>query len=896
MADDASPKAILREDYRAPDFRVTDIELTFDIRDGTTDVTAHLDVVRDRPDARDVVLDGVELELRSVAVDGRVLAGNEYRVDDEHLTVFDVPAAARITVETRIHPEANTALEGLYRSGRMYCTQCEAEGFRKITYFPDRPDVLARYTTTIVSDPNRTPVMLSNGNLIADDTTADGRRRVTWHDPFPKPSYLFALVAGDLAVMKDSFVTCSGRKVALEIYSEPHNIAQCQFAMAALKRAMRWDEEIYGREYDLDVFMIVAAEDFNMGAMENKGLNVFNTSCVLAAPDTATDAAYRRVEAVVAHEYFHNWSGNRVTCRDWFQLSLKEGFTVFRDAQFSGDVQSRTIKRIEDVEFLRAVQFPEDSGPMAHPVRPDSYIEISNFYTPTVYEKGSEVVGMLHTLLGADAFRRGTDLYFDRHDGQAVTTDDFVDAMEDANGVDLSHFRRWYGQAGTPLVTVTRAYRNGELVLDFTQRCPPTPGQSEKVPMYLPIAFGLIDGAGDEVPSSGVTIDTDGRVERRQGGTLMLHLTTDRARVAIGGLEAAPAVSMLRNFSAPVRLNFERSATELAFLAQNDSDGFCRWDAMRALQVTAIERMRASTGDADELLGVYGNLIDDFLDGKDDAESMAILAEMLALPTEAYLSDLAEVIDVPGIHGARRRLRTQVGAAHWQRWQSVLAKLPAIPYRPDADGMARRRLANLALAFSSAAVEAVAERGDEMEGRLLAHLSAADNLTDRIASLREIVDAEWIMDGVRSRALNDFYDRWQHEKLVVDLWFSLQATSPIGDVLARLQALERHPVFDKRNPNRVRALYGAFGTQNAVAFHRPDGEGYRFLAERICEIDAANPQLAARLVNPLTRPRRYASPQRDGMVRALELIAGRTSLSKDVFEVVSKSLQVAREG
>jgi aminopeptidase N len=894
MANDPGPQIIHRLDYKPPDHRVTDIDLTFEINDGGTQVTAELRVVRDHPDARDLVLDGSDLELLSVAVDGRLLSGNEYRVDAESLTVYELPAAARVTIVTRIHPEKNTALEGLYRSGGMYCTQCEAEGFRKITYFPDRPDILARYKTTIVADKTRNPVMLSNGNLIADEVTADGRRRVTWQDPFPKPSYLFALVAGDLQEMRDTFVTKSGRRVDLRIYSEPHNIDQCDFAMDALKRAMRWDEEVYGREYDLDIFMIVAVEDFNMGAMENKGLNVFNTSCVLATPDTATDAGYQRVEGVVAHEYFHNWSGNRVTCRDWFQLSLKEGFTVFRDSQFSGDAHSTTVQRIEAVEFLRTVQFPEDSGPMAHPVRPESYIEISNFYTPTVYEKGAEVVRMMHTLLGAERFRRGTDLYFDRHDGQAVTTDDFVAAMEDANGVDFSQFRRWYQQAGTPIVRVERAFHDGVLELRLRQSCPATPGQPEKKPFHIPFAFGLLDEQGAECLGPAAPIEADARLEHTGDGTVILHLMKSQATLRIGGLSRMPAVSALRGFSAPVRLEFERPRQELEFLVINDSDGFSRWDAMRALQVEQVEFMRQGGDVRQILIDLYGSLLDGYADGGHTPERVALLAEILDLPTEAYLSDLAPVIDVAGIHGARQRLRAAIGAAHVERWRGLLSIAPKV-YSPDASGMALRRLCHLALSYLCAAVDEMPTLGAEMAARLLSDIESADNLTRRLALLRGIIDATWIDDADRTRVLDAFYERWQGERLVIDQWFSLQASSPRGDALARVIGLERHPRFDQRNPNRVRALYGAFASQNAVSFHREDGAGYAFLAERIASLDATNPQLAARLLTPLTRPMRYPPALRTRMIAALESIH-RGQRSKDVFEVVSKSLQAVASG
>ena len=897
---DAQPKAIHLSEYRPPNHTITDAHLTFDLRDGVTEVTARLRVER-KGDSATLQLDGQELELLSVAVDGRALSSNEYRVDDDSLTLFDVPAACELTIATRIHPEQNVALEGLYksggRSGGMYCTQCEAEGFRKITYYLDRPDVLARFTTTIVAD-SRYPTLLSNGNLIDDHRTSDGRRSVTWQDPFPKPSYLFALVAGDLALLRDEFVTMSGRRVELRIYSEPHNISQCEYAMGALKRAMRWDEEVYGREYDLDIFMIVAVEDFNMGAMENKGLNIFNTSCVLASPDTATDLAYQHVEAVVAHEYFHNWSGNRVTCRDWFQLSLKEGFTVFRDSEFSSDMNSRTVKRIEDVNQLRTVQFAEDAGPLAHPVRPDSYIEISNFYTTTVYEKGAEVVGMIHTLLGPQRFRRGTDLYFARHDGQAVTTEDFVRAMEDANGFDLKQFRRWYSQAGTPVVTVHDEYRDGELSVTIVQRCPPTPGQPKKDPFHIPIALGLLDRDGRELlgdagrkNGSRATVASAARIENPRGdGTVIVNATEATTTLRIGGLAARPVLSVGRGFSAPIKVEYPRPRADLEFLAARDTDGFSRWDAMQSLYAAEIERLRTGgTDPARDLLPVYRSLLADAASAPDDAERTAMFAAMLTVPTENYLGELMAEIDVDGIHAARRRLRAALAEPLFDRWLDVYGRHRADgPYAPDARSIARRALRNLALGFLCVAAPT---RLDVVRPLLLEQFRSADNLTDRSAALREIVNAEWLDEAERAAAIESFHTRWSAQKLVIDGWFSVQAACPRAGALARVEALEQRADFDRRNPNRVRALYAAFTGQNPVSFHARDGAGYRFLADRVRRIDRANPQLAARLLAPLTRWRRYDAARRAAMKDALRSIEAADSISRDVFEVVTKSLQ-----
>ncbi|MCZ6888506.1 MAG: aminopeptidase N, partial [Gammaproteobacteria bacterium] len=649
---ETSQLAVHLEDYRPPSHRVDETRLTFDIRDGHTDVTSEM-TLRAQSDSTTLVLDGQALQLQSVAVDGRELTGNEYAVDDQHLRIFSLPEQCTVTVKTRIEPEANTALEGLYKSSNMYCTQCEAEGFRKITYYPDRPDVLSRFTTTIVADAERYPVLLSNGNLIDESDAGDGRKRVTWRDPFPKPSYLFALVAGDLASITDTFTTASGRRVELRIYSEPHNISQCDYAMRSLKAAMRWDEERFGREYDLDIFMIVAVEDFNMGAMENKGLNVFNTSAVLASPATATDARHQRVEGVVAHEYFHNWSGNRVTCRDWFQLSLKEGFTVFRDAEFSSDMNSRTVKRIEDVEFLRTVQFDEDAGPLAHPVRPDSYVEISNFYTTTVYEKGAEVVRMLNTILGAQRFRNACDLYFERHDGQAVTTEDFVVAMEEVGETDLVQFRRWYTQSGTPVLEIRETRKNGRIELRVSQSCPATPGQASKADFHIPVAMGVVDGTGREVLGQGGldngyagTIRTNAVVENpNSDGTLIVHLTDAVTDLVIENLPTPCEVSFLRGFSAPVRVDYPRSPDVLCFLAQNDTDGFARWDVAQTLSIDAMLGMlpgpEASTTGGTEIETLFAALIERALHAPDDGEAKAVLAAMLTLPSVQTLLDRA---------------------------------------------------------------------------------------------------------------------------------------------------------------------------------------------------------------------------------------------------------------
>jgi len=886
-----NPQTIYLVNYQEFEFDIKETELIFDIRDGETMVHSRLRVARAAHAAPDAPLKlaGRELELLDVAVDGSKLNSNQYQLDDESLTLFDVPDEAEITIATRIRPEDNSALEGLYKSGGMYCTQCEAEGFRRMTYYPDRPDVLSTFTTTIVADASRYPVLLSNGNPLTDRTRDDGRREVTWEDPFPKPSYLFALVAGNLALRTDSFITASGREVELRIYSEPHNIAQCSYAMDVLKRSMRWDEDMYGREYDLDIFMIVAVEDFNMGAMENKGLNIFNTSCVLASPDTASDAAYQRVEAVVAHEYFHNWSGNRVTCRDWFQLSLKEGFTVFRDSQFSSDMNSATLKRIEDVVMLRSVQFAEDAGPLAHPVRPDSYIEISNFYTPTVYEKGAEVVRMLHTLLGPEQFRAGSDLYFERHDGQAVTTDDFVDAMATAGAIDLSQFQRWYQQAGTPVLDVTESFSEGTLTLHIRQWCPATPGQPDKAPLHVPVLFGLLDDTGSNLSADEFEASAGDALERRSDGagtdSLLLHLRSAQDTVEIRGLENRPRVSFLRGFSAPVRVNYPRSAADLGFLAAHDPDGFARWDVLQTLVVDEVGRLQGG-GEPDELLlDVFGELLQRALAAPDDPEQKFMLAAMLTLADENYLFQHFDTVDVTALCDARDAVHLALARRHRDSLQSLYEQnAPQGVYQPDAAGMARRSLKHAALRLLAPALS-----GEEAETLLVSHYQLADNLTDRQGALIQATRHAGLDERCRQRLLEDFYGRWQLEALVVNVWFSLQAASPLYDA-ASVAELARHQAFDGRNPNKLRALYGAFSRQNQRNFHALDGSGYELLAETVREVDTRNPSMAASLATPLTRWRRFDTERARRMRVVLEGLAGEKALSRDLYEVVSKSL------
>ncbi|MCP5183795.1 MAG: aminopeptidase N [Pseudomonadales bacterium] len=878
---DADPRTIRLVDYAPPRYRTDRVSLHFDIRDGETRVTSVLSVRREG-EPGPLELDGDDLRLVSVRVNGVAPGDNAMSVTPDRLVLTDVGDVAEVEIVTRIVPEKNTALSGLYKSRTMYATQCEAEGFRRITYYQDRPDVLARFTTTVQADATRYPVLLSNGNLVSEREDA-GRRIVTWEDPFPKPAYLFALVAGDLAHIEDHFVTMSGRRVVLRIYSEPHNIDQCDYAMDVLKRCMRWDEEVFGREYDLDIFMIVAVEDFNMGAMENKGLNIFNTSCVLASPDTATDLAYQRVEAVVAHEYFHNWSGNRVTCRDWFQLSLKEGFTVYRDAEFSSDMNSRTVKRIEDVQFLRSVQFTEDAGPLAHPIRPASYIEISNFYTVTVYEKGAEIVRMLRTLLGADGFRAGSDDYFATHDGQAATTDDFVAAMQRHAAVDLTQFQRWYSQAGTPIVNVAVLETEGELALTIAQRCPPSPGQPEKAPFHIPMLMGLVARDGAAVDADTIAVSGDAAVERRDDGWLVhLREPVHTLRFRTGGRAVIP--SLLRGFSAPVRLEVARDASTLALLALHDSDGFARWDALQSLLVEEIRAFGDRGQAGTVLVDLFAQLQAQAL-AASTPEERFLLATMLTCPDEAYLFEAISPLDVDAVCDAVEGLRRQLGERLLTGWRQLHAACVSdAPYSPDAGAMAGRALANVALGYLVAA-----EPDATVTTLLSGRFEHADNLTDRRAALTEICFSDKVTESTRQAVLAGFLERFRDKALVVDAWFAVQAASPLTTV-AGLETLEQHEAFDVSNPNKVRALYSTFAARNFRRFHAVDGSGYRFLADRIVRLNATNPQIASRLTTELTRFRRYDSVRQRLMRAELERIAAAEGLSRDVFEVVTKSL------
>jgi aminopeptidase N len=778
----------------------------------------------------------------------------------------------------RIRPDENSQLMGLYTSRDGYFTQCEAEGFRRITFFIDRPDVMSRYTTTIHAERGRCPLLLSNGNLEAEGDEEGGRHWARWVDPFPKPSYLFAMVAARLDCLEDDFVTASGRQVKLFVYVEPGKLSQCAFAMQALKSAMKWDEEVYGLELDLDQYMIVAVSDFNMGAMENKGLNIFNTKYVLARADTATDFDFMILDRVVAHEYFHNWTGNRVTCRDWFQLSLKEGLTVFRDQQYGGDRYSEAVQRIQEVRGLRAGQFPEDAGPMAHPVRPEAYMEISNFYTATVYNKGAEVVRMIHTLLGADGFRRGMDLYFKRHDGDAVRTEEFVGAMADATGVDLRQFQRWYDQAGTPLVTARGRYDadNRRYELEFEQSCAPTPGQDEKAPFHIPIALGLVGGAGQDLP-----LQREGEAAA-QGTTRVLSLTRDTARFTFINVAESPVPSLLRGFSAPIVLCFDYSAAELAHLMAHDSDPFNRWEAGQRLALDVllrgIEAYRAGREPAfpQAFVDAFARVL---ADGGDDP---AFTAEALALPGPDYLAEQLDEVDPEAIFAVRTALRRYLaGCLEAELEAAYAAYVVQGEYSPDAASAGRRSLRNQCLCYLME-LETPA-----IQTRALEQLRTADNMTDASAALGALADYDC---PERAEALAGFYDKWRDEALVIDKWFSAQARSRLPETLDDVRRLMQHPDYDGTNPNRIRAVVGSFCHGNHLRFHAADGSGYAFAADQVIALDGVNAQLAARLARAFDRWRRFDNARQEHARRALERIRETPGLSKDSYEVVSRAL------
>ncbi|PAS98063.1 MAG: aminopeptidase N [Candidatus Dactylopiibacterium carminicum] len=882
-------RAVLRADYTPYPWQIESTHLHFELTEEDTLVHARLVVRRlaDTPAGASLVLQGRALETLSLSIDGVPLTPEAWSQQGEELHV-QVPDGAcfEFFSVVRIHPASNTSLMGLYRSSGLLCTQCEPEGFRRITWYPDRPDVLSRFRVTLDALRTRYPVLLANGNPVERTDLGDSRHRVVWEDPFPKPAYLFALVAGELACLEDSFTTCSGREVALQIYSAPADADRLGHAMVSLKHAMRWDEENYGREYDLDIFMIVAVADFNMGAMENKGLNIFNAAALLASPETATDVAWQRIEAIVAHEYFHNWSGNRVTCRDWFQLSLKEGFTVFRDAQFSADMNSPTLKRIQDVNRLRTAQFAEDAGPMAHPIRPDSYLEIANFYTMTIYEKGAEVIRMLRTLLRAEGFRQGSDLYFARHDGQAATCDDFLQAMADATGTDLTGFARWYAQAGTPRLTVRGEWLAAEHCyrVHLAQRCLPTPGQVEKQPFVIPVALALFGADGKAIET------TDG-----QGASVaerVVVLEQAEQSFEFHGVQEVPVLSVLRGFSAPVMVAQDCTRDELAFLIRHETDGFNRWDAAQRLGVQVLQEMIAALAagkraEADPILlqSLGAVLADETLD-------LALCAELLVLPGEHYLAGLGEAVDVDLIRRARDALRRAIQAAHSetmrQRYLTLHAASCAEPYLANGGQIARRALQGVLLGYLVLAAD------DDALALCVAQYQTAHNLTLRLGALGALLNAPTDASGYETARVQlraDFAERHASVAQVMDSWFAVQAGCVAGDAVARVRRLILDPRFSLRNPNRARAVIGSF-CANLPAFHRRDGEGYRFLCEQVLAADALNPQLSGRMVSPLTQWRRHDAPRQQAMLASLESLKTQGGLSRDLYEIVSKSLSI----
>jgi aminopeptidase N len=850
----AAPAPVRREDYRPPDWLVPKIELEFDLGAEKTRVRSRLTVERNGAHGRPLVLDAQGLVLAGLIVDGEPM---DLRIEGDRLAVPLEGESATIETLVELAPRANTQLMGLYESGGILCTQCEAEGFRRITPFPDRPDVLSRYRVRMIADKAAYPVLLSNGDPAGAGELDGGRHWAEWDDPFPKPAYLFALVAGDLAANRDSFVTRSGRRVDLGIWVREPDLAKTEHAMESLKAAMKWDEEVYGREYDLAVFNIVAVSDFNFGAMENKGLNIFNSRFILADPETATDQDFDGVAAVVAHEYFHNWSGNRVTCRDWFQLSLKEGFTVFRDQMFSADMGSAAVKRIEDVRLLRAAQFPEDGGPLAHPVRPDSYMEIANFYTATVYNKGAELIRMLHTLLGPHRFRAGTDLYFERHDGQAVTCEDFVRAMEEASGEDLAQFRLWYEQAGTPRVKAELRGEGGTARVRLRQDVPPTPGQPVKKPMPIPLRIALFERSG-------------AKLEER----LVLHDQAEDEIVFGNGGEDDVVLSINRGFSAPVVVEARRSAADLAFLSAHDDDPFARYEAMQQLMLDTLLAAMAGRADHGPVVDAVRRTLED------EALDPAFTAEAVLLPSESFLGDQMAVVDPDSIRVAREALRADLGRMLEPQWRAAYAATAANRYEYSPAAKGARRLRTVALNYLMAA------RAEGASGLARRQYDEADNMTDRQGALSALANSD---APERQDTLAAFYERYRSDPLVLDKWFTVQAVSTRDDAIDQVMALASHPDFTLANPNRMRSLVGAFAA-NQRAFHDASGRGYRFLADMILAVDRLNPQTAGRLVPPLGRWRRF-DPARQVLIKAeLERIVATPGLSKDVFEQASKSL------
>lgn len=879
------PLPIYLKDYTPPPYLITHVRLAFQFGEESTVVTSRLQVVRN-PDMAGpgtaLVLDGENLELNYVQLDGQRLTAGQFTQTGQTLLIPKVPAKFELSIQTTITPQTNTSLEGLYKSSGNFCTQCEAQGFRKITYFLDRPDVMSVYTVRLQADKARYPVLLSNGNPVEQGDCGDGQHFAVWEDPFPKPCYLFALVAADLVYLQGSHRTASGKDIVLRIYTEKHNADKCEHALRSLQKAMRWDEQRFGLECDLDIYMIVAVDDFNMGAMENKGLNIFNSSCVLARPDTATDMDYMTIEAVVAHEYFHNWTGNRVTCRDWFQLSLKEGLTVFRDQEFTADVTSRAVKRIHDVRYLRTYQFAEDASPMAHPVRPASYLEINNFYTLTVYEKGAEIVRMYQSMFGMDGFRKGMDLYFQRHDGQAVTTDDFAAAMADANAADLTQFKHWYEQAGTPVLEVDDLWDGTSCTykLNFRQSCPPTPDGELKQPFVIPVKISLLDSSGGDVLSLEPGVHGLG-----DGPSTVLLVDDSQQTFEFRNIKRKPVPDLLQDFSAPVRVRFDYSNVQLAWLLKHSPDAFNRWNAGNRLALNVLLEWVTgpqNPGASDSVSALNQALAHTI---QADTPDQSFLAELLILPSERDVEEHLDEVDMQKVVSACDQLSLSVARCLEQDLLRIYqACCREDEYRYSTEEMARRRLQNVCLQLLTTLDE------DEYRRLALEQFVRAGNMTEQAGAVRALLHREC---DEREQALSSFEQQWTHDPLVMEKWFAFQALSRVPGVLENVRSLMGHPMFSLQNPNKVRALIGVF-SGNPRAFHQPDGSGYAFVAEQVLALDKLNPQAASRLARSLMRWQKYSTPCRHKMHEQLERIAAHRDLSGDVYEIVSKSLESAQ--
>ncbi|XP_022736035.1 puromycin-sensitive aminopeptidase isoform X1 [Durio zibethinus] len=883
-----APKEIFLKDYKSPDYCFDTVDLKFSLGEEKTIVASKITVFpRVEGSSSPLVLDGVDLKLISIKINGKELKEGDYCLDSRHLTLLSPPSGKfSLEIDTEIQPQKNTSLEGLYKSSGNFCTQCEAEGFRKITFYQDRPDIMAKYTCRIEADKSLYPVLLSNGNLIEQGILEGGKHYAVWDDPFKKPCYLFALVAGQLESRDDIFVTRTGRQVALRIWTPAQDVPKTAHAMYSLKAAMKWDEDVFGLEYDLDLFNIVAVPDFNMGAMENKSLNIFNSKLVLASPETASDADYAAILGVIGHEYFHNWTGNRVTCRDWFQLSLKEGLTVFRDQEFSSDMGSRTVKRIADVSKLRTYQFPQDAGPMAHPVRPHSYIKMDNFYTVTVYEKGAEVVRMYKTLLGTQGFRKGMDLYFKRHDGQAVTCENFFAAMRDANDADLANFLLWYSQAGTPVVKVTSSYKADAhtFSLKFSQEAPPTPGQPVKEPMYIPVAVGLLDSSGKDMPLS--SLYHDGTLQSVASNnqpvfSTVLRVTKKEEEFVFSDIFERPIPSLLRGYSAPIRLESDLSDSDLFFLLAHDSDEFNRWEAGQLLArklmlslVTDFQQNKPLALNPKFVQGLRSILSDTSLDKE-------FIAKAITLPGEGEIMDMMEVADPDAVHAVRTFIRKELALQLKSEFLSTVQNnRSSEEYVFNHPNMGRRALKNIALAYLASLED------PEIMELALHEYNTATNMTEQFAALAAIAQKP---GKTRDDVLVDFYSKWQHDFLVVNKWFALQAMSDIPGNVANVRNLLNHPAFDLRNPNKVYSLIGGF-CGSPVNFHAKDGSGYKFLGEIVLQLDKLNPQVASRMVSAFSRWRRFDESRQKLAKAQLEMIMSANGLSENVFEIASKSL------